>query len=47
MDNKIETTTNVEAQEPKKKEEATEDKRAMKIRLKTGVMAGPVVAVHL
>jgi hypothetical protein len=46
MENKIETKVN-EEQEPKKKEEASEDKRAMKIRLKTGVMAGPVVAVHL
>ncbi|WP_437604392.1 hypothetical protein [Sorangium sp. So ce590] len=46
MENKVENKV-AEQQEQPKKEEATNEKRAMKIRLKTGVMAGPVVAVHL
>jgi hypothetical protein len=45
MDPKNETKVEVKAHEPKQAE-ATE-KRAMKIRLKTGVVAGRVIAVHL
>lgn len=46
MENKVENKV-AEQQEQPKKDEATSEKRAMKIRLKSGVTAGAVVAVHL
>ncbi|WP_437493796.1 hypothetical protein WME75_21260 [Sorangium sp. So ce1014] len=47
MSNKIETKVESNVEKTEAKPVATTESRAMRIRLKTGVMAGPVVAVHL